>query len=499
MVRGVVFGSLGLLLLVAGGCKLTPDYERPELDSPEGWVRTENTRESIANVEWWKLYHDETLMDLIELALEENQDLLLAMARMEEAEYLVTSTRADQFPFLDIFGSAERGRPSREIIPNASTENRFNLGATLSFELDLWSKYARATEGARADLLSTEAAYRNVTISLIADVAGTYLLLRDFDARLEISKRTVRSRQDRLDIIRARFEKGTVPEIDVNQSEVQLAIAEAAVAQFERQVAQAEHALRVLVGRYPGPIPRGAPIGLDTWSIDVPAGLPSELLERRPDVVEAEQRLIAETARVGVAQAMRFPAISLTANVAAVAEDLTDLNSTDAGQWNVLAGIFQPIFNSGRLKAQMKAQRARAQQSQHAYVRTLQNAFREVEDSLVGVQTYRSEHAARRRQVDAAANTLRLSEARYDGGVVDYLEVLDSERTLFDAELEESSTRRLALVAFVTLYKALGGGWSPEDEDAEGEGRGGKVPDGAVADAAESPPVERIASGDPLE
>jgi multidrug efflux system outer membrane protein len=185
---------------------------------------------------------------------------------------------------------------------------------------------------------------------------------------------------------------------------------------------------------------------------------------------------------------LRFPAISLTANVAAVAEDLTDLNSTDAGQWNVLAGIFQPIFNSGRLKAQMKAQRARAEQSQHVYVRTLQNAFREVEDSLVGVRTYRSEHAARRRQVEAAANTLRLSEARYNGGVVDYLEVLDSERTLFDAELEESSTRRLTLVAFVTLYKALGGGWSLEPEEGEDAAEDGEAPGTQRVDVEQSTP-----------
>jgi multidrug efflux system outer membrane protein len=462
--KRIAVWAIGVAIVMAG-CKLTPDYERPELDPPPTWLASAADGESIANLEWWEIYDDETMSSLIEQALAENQDLAVAMARMQEAAYLVTFTRADQFPFLDIFGSAGRGRQSKEINPFANTNNNFALGANLSFEIDLWRKYSRATEAARADLLSSEAAYRNVTISLVADVASTYLLLRDLDARLEISRRTAKGREHRLEIVRARFEKGTEARLDVNQAEVQLAIAEASVAQFERLSAQAEHALRVLVGRYPGPIPRGEQIKRDSWPLKVPAGLPSELLTRRPDIVEAEQRLIAETARIGVAQAMRFPSLSLTAQVSAVAEDLTDLNSTDAGEWNIMAGIFQPIFNSGQLKAQMKAQTARAEQAHYRYVGALQNAFREVEDSLVAIETYRDEHAARQRQVKSAANAARLSQARYDGGVVDYLEVLDSERTLFDAELQESAVRRASLNAFVQLYKALGGGWSEEEEE----------------------------------
>jgi multidrug efflux system outer membrane protein len=472
--RRAALWILGSTLLVAG-CALTPDYERPELDLPASFPKSPETRDSIANLDWWEVYRDPTLTNLIEEALDANQDLALAMARMEEVGYLVTVTRAEQFPFLDIFGSAGRGRSSKKINPRANTDNNFALGANLSFEVDLWRKYDRATEAARADLLATEAAYRGVTISLVANVASAYLLLRDFDARLEISRRTAEGRKRRLAIIQARFDEGTVAELDVHQAQVQLAIAESAIAQFERGVAQTEHALRVLLGRFIGPIPRGAPIDLDTWPLDVPAGLPSELLERRPDVVDAEQRLIAETARIGVAQAMRFPSLSLTAQVSTVAKELTDLNSTDAGQWNVMAGIFQPIFNSGRLKAQMKAQTARAEQARHGYVGTLQNAFREVEDALVAIRTYRDEYAARQRQVTAASGALRLSQARYDGGVVDYLEVLDSERSLFDANLSASATKRAALVAFVDLYKALGGGWSEEqevEEEAEVEADG---------------------------
>ena len=460
-----------VFILTLSGCALTPDYERPETKLPETWeqVQQEETRESIANLKWWEIYQDETLTSLIELALEQNQNLAVALARMQESAYLVTFTRANQFPFLDIFGSGGRGRQSKEINPFATTENNFSIGANLSFEIDLWRKYSRGTEAARADLLSTEAAYRSVMISLIADVASNYFLLRDLESRLEISKRTADGRRDRLRLVQARFDKGTVPELDVNQAEVQLSIAEAAVAQFKRQAVRAGHALQVLLGRYSDPIPRGERIVLDDLPIEVPIGLPSELLERRPDIIEAEQNLAAETARIGVAQALRFPAISLTAEVSAVAESLTDLNASDAGEWNVLAGILQPLFNSGQLKAQMKAQTARAEQAQHRFIGILQNAFREVEDSLIAITTLREERAARQRQVESAGNAVRLSQARYDGGVVDYLEVIDSERTFFDSELAESSVRRRALTAYITLYKALGGGWSEEEEVEEGE------------------------------
>lgn len=481
--------------LLLSGCKLTPDYERPDLGAPEAWRARAIEGESIANLPWWEIYDDATLTSLIERALEQNQDLAIAMARMQEADYLVTFTRAEQFPFLDVFGSAGRGRSSRKAVPGASTTNNFALGANLSFEIDLWRRFARATEAARADLLATEAAYRTVTIGLVARVARDYLLLRDLDTREEIAIRTAEGRRRRLEIVRARFEKGTEARIDVNQAEVQLAIAEASIAQFRRRVAQTEHSLRVLLGSYPGPIPRGERFAFATWPI-VPAGLPSDLLKRRPDVVEAEQRLMAETARVGVAQALRFPSLSLTAQLSAVADDLTDLNSTDAGQWNVMAGIAQPIFNSGRLKAQMKAQRARAEQAQHAYVGVVQNAFREVEDALVAIETFQNEHAARRRQVAAAASAARLSRARYDGGVVDYLEVLDSERSLFDAELAESSVRRQALTSLVDLYAALGGGWQDDEADEDptsdrgDEDAGGpeeteieETPEGAQGDA----------------
>ncbi|MDC1295452.1 efflux transporter outer membrane subunit [Myxococcota bacterium] len=461
--------TLGLVALLVSGCALTPDYERPELNLPAGWERTTAEQDAIANRPWWDIYGDEVLRALIDRALDQNRDLAIALARLQESRYLLNFTRADQFPFLDVFGSAGRGRDSKNINPLAGTENNFGIGADLSFEIDLWRRYSRATEAARAELLASEFGVRNVTISLIAEVASLYFRLQDVSARLEISRRTVEGRAERLGIIQARFDRGIEPEIDVNQAQVQLAVAEASVTRFQRLTAQTEHALRVVLGEFPGRVPVGPRIDFSGVPLSVPAGLPSELLKRRPDVQEAEQLLVAETAEIGVAQALRFPSLSLTSGISVVATDLTDLNSMDAGQWSLAAGIFQPIFNSGRLKAQKKAQVARAEQAEEVYILTLLEAFREVEDAIVATETFRNEFAARARQVKAAANALRLSQARYDAGVVDYLEVLDSERTFFDAELRHSQAHRSVLTSFVALYKALGGGWDERVLDDETE------------------------------
>jgi len=459
--------TLGLVALLVSGCALTPDYERPELNLPAGWERTTAEQDAIANRPWWDIYDDEVLRALIDRALDQNRDLAIALARLQESRYLLNFTRADQFPFLDVFGSAGRGRDSKNINPLAGTGNNFGIGANLSFEIDLWRRYSRATEAARAELLASEFGVRNVTISLIAEVANLYFRLQDVSARLEISRRTVEGRAERLGIIQARFDRGIEPEIDVNQAQVQLAVAEASVTLYQRLTAQTEHALRVVLGEFPGRVPLGPRIDFSGVPISVPAGLPSELLKRRPDVQEAEQLLVAETAEIGVAQALRFPSLSLTSGISVVATDLTDLNSMDAGQWSLAAGIFQPIFNSGRLKAQKKAQVARAEQAEEVYILTLLEAFREVEDAIVATETFRNEFAARTRQVKAAANALRLSQARYDAGVVDYLEVLDSERTFFDAELRHSQAHRSVLTSFVALYKALGGGWDERVLDDE--------------------------------
>jgi multidrug efflux system outer membrane protein len=452
-----------LLVPLVASCALTPDYERPELDVPEEyWVPSKDTSASIANLDWWELFEDEQLKLLIRTALEENKDLGIALSRIEESRLRVTAVRADQYPFLNIGGFFGREKQSAEIFPGAGSNDRFRVAADLSYQIDLWKQYSRATEAARASLLATEAAYRNVTISLVSEVANTYLLLRDLDQRLAISEQTLKTRLGSLRIIQARFDKGTVPELDVYQAQIEVTVAESAIASFQRQVVQTENALRILLGRNPGPVTRGAALDGQIFPPLVPAGLPSELLQRRPDLIQAEANLMEATAIVGVAEALRYPSISLTGSFGVESTDLSDFNSGDAETWGFGANLLGPIFNSGQLKAQADAARERAKQSVLLYEGTLQQSFREVEDGLVAVRTYSLQNDAQTRRALAARNAARLSRARYDAGVVDFLEVLDSERTLFSAQLDQSQTLQLYYNSIVRLYQALGGGWSVE-------------------------------------
>jgi len=459
--RASSFGLLGAL----GGCALGPDYERPEIDTPAAYVQPVEEGESFANLSWWDLLQDTQLQTLIRTALVENKDLGIAVARVEEFRALAGVTRADQFPTVDALATAGRATSSENVFPGNLIDgpvDNFRLGADVFFEVDLFGRLRRATEAARAQLLATEEARRSISISLVASVASTYMTLRDFDAQLEIARRTEAARQQSLQIIRARYEKGTAPLLDVNQAEIELAVAAAAVSAAERLVAQTEHTLSILLGRNPGRIVRGLPLQEQVMPPAVPAGMPSELLQRRPDVLSAEASLAAQTARIGVAEAARWPSLSLTGSLGFESSELSDLTEGGSDFWNVGAGLFAPVFNAGRNRSRVEVERARTEQALLSYQQTVQRAFREVEDALVAVRTYRDEHAARQRQVAAARSAARLSRARYDGGVTSYLEVLDTERSLFGAELAESQTLRLYYDAVIGLYKALGGGWNPE-------------------------------------
>ncbi len=447
-----------------GGCALGPDYQRPELEIPVTYVQAVEEGESLANLPWWDLFQDPQLQSLVRVALEENQDLGIAAARIDEFRAALGVTRSSQFPTLDLSAAAGRTRPSENVFPGGlagDTVDNYRLSADVFFEVDLFGRLRRSTEAARAELLATEEARRSLTISLVASVASTYMLLRDLDAQLEIARRTEAARRDSLGIIQARFDKGTVPRLDLNQAEIELAVASAAAAAAERAVAQTEHALSLLLGRNPGPIVRGLALRQQAVPPAVPAGLPSELLQRRPDVLAAEASLAAQTARIGVAEAARWPSLSLTGALGYESSDLSDLTASGSDFWSIGGGLLAPVFNAGRNRSRVEIERARARQALLTYEQAVQRAFAEVEDALVAVRTYRDEHAARTRQVAAARSAARLSRARYDGGVTSYLEVLDSDRSLFNAELAESQTLRLYLDAVIRLYKALGGGWSP--------------------------------------
>lgn len=460
-------GRLVLLAFGAGlaGCALGPDYQRPEIEVPSAWVQGVDEGESLANLPWWDLFQDPQLQTLVRIALEQNQDLGIAAARIDEFRSLLGITRAAQFPTLDLSAAGGRTRPSENVFGGTAgggTVDNYRLSADVFFELDLFGRLRRATEAARGDLLATEEARRSLTISLVASVASAYMLLRDLDAQLEIARRTEAARRDSLGIIQARFDQGTVPRLDLNQAEIELSVATAAAAAAERAVAQTEHALSLLLGRNPGPIVRGLPLQQQAVPPAIPAGLPSELLQRRPDVLAAEAALAAQTARIGVAEAARWPSLSLTGALGFESRELSELTAGGSDFWSVGGGLLAPVFNAGRNRSRVEVELARTEQALLAYEQAVQRAFAEVEDALVAVRTYRDEHAARTRQVEAARSAARLSRARYDGGVTSYLEVLDSDRSLFNAELAESQTLRLYLDAVIRLYKALGGGWSPE-------------------------------------
>jgi multidrug efflux system outer membrane protein len=337
------------------------------------------------------------------------------------------------------------------------------LAGNLSFELDLWGKLRRSTEAAQAELLATVDAGNSVMITLISDVASAYLLLLDLDTRVAVAERTLATRNDSLAIIQARFDRGTVALIDVNQAEIEKYDAEAQLAELQREDVQVENLLNVLLGQYPGAIMRERRDIYSLAPIKVPAGLPSELLERRPDVRVAEQQLAAQTARIGVAEAIRFPSLSLTGTLGLASDDLSGFFSSDNKTWGLSVGLIAPVFNAGRNKRRVEVEVARTEQALLNYEQTVLQALREVEDSLVAVHTFEREVLARENQQKAAASAAMLSRARYDGGVTSYLEVLESERSLFRAELLASSTHREQLVSLITLYKALGGGWIPQE------------------------------------
>jgi multidrug efflux system outer membrane protein len=308
---------------------------------------------------------------------------------------------------------------------------------------------------------ATVDASNSVRITLIADVASAYLLLLDLDTRVAIAERTLETRDESLKIIQARFDRGTVALIDVNQAQIEKYDAEAQLVALQRENVQVENLLSILLGQNPGAVEREQRDIYSLAPLKIPTGLPSQLLERRPDVRVAEQQLAAQTARIGVAEAIRFPSLSLTGSLGLASDELSGFFSSDNKTWGLSAGLVAPVFNAGRNKRRVEVEMARTEQALLNFEQTVLQALREVEDSLVSVETYQQEVAARENQEKAAASAAMLSRARYDGGVTSYLEVLESERSLFRAELLASSTHREQLVSYVTLYKALGGGWTP--------------------------------------
>jgi len=462
------------VLAVLAGCTLGPDYHRPEIETPEQFQQRINAGASIANLPWWELFQDPQLQRLITVALKENKDLAIATARVEETRARLGFVRADQYPQVNGIGEIGRGNTGEQFAPGIGVQDRYYLSAQMSYEVDLFGKLRRQTEAAQQELLASEDARRTVLTALVAEVASTYFLLRDLDERRDIAARTLAARSELTRINRERFEKGTIPKIDLNQAQIQEADSAAALASLERQVVQAENLLSILLGRNPGKIARGATVEDQAMPPAVPAGLPSELLQRRPDVLAAERTLAAQTARIGIAEALRFPSLSLTANAGVASTELSDLTDSDAFIWDIGANLLAPIFNAGKNKRRVEVEVARTRQLASQYELTVLQAFREVDDSLIAIRTLRNEITARDAQRQAARSAAFLSQARYNGGVTSYLEVLIANTSLFDAEIAAVATRRQLLVAIVDLYKALGGGWMVDGGEQEQQVQAGQ-------------------------
>ncbi len=461
--------------MVLHGCMVGPNIEKPVVESPDSYrygIEAEQgqsvEQDSVLNLKWWELFGDAYLADLIDSALVHNRNVRIAASRIMEAQLVVGYNKADIWPSFGYDGIATRQDPDPMYLSDGPG-NLFSFGPSVFWELDFWGKYRRATEAARAEMLATGYGHRTVQISLISQVADLYFQLLDYHSRLEISKRTLETRQASLQIIQERYNKGIIPELDVNQAQIQEAIAAASVPYYARLVAKTEHALSTLVGYNPGAVEVG-PQGGQIESPDIPTGLPSLLLERRPDILEAEQLFYAQTSRIGVAQAMRFPSISLTAALGAATSDLSTLASGESLVWSVAGGITGPIFNFGKNKRRVEIERQRAEQYLLAYEETVLQSFREVEDALVEIGTLKEELEAVKRHVTAAVHATMLSQARYDGGQTSYLELLESERQKFDAELNLSQTSQQHLNSYVKLYKALGGGWINQGEMQSNQG-----------------------------
>ncbi|MCX5817275.1 MAG: efflux transporter outer membrane subunit [Proteobacteria bacterium] len=456
-------------IAVLTGCAIGPDYKRPAIDTPASWRFEEKETRDVANTTWWEQFNDPVLNDLIQISLSENKDLKIASARIESyiGQYWVA--RAGLFPQIAAGGSAGKSRISElgSTPLSSQTENpawayQASLNSmTGSWEIDVWGRLRRATEAARADLLSSEEGRRAVILSLVSFVANAYINLRDLDKQLEVAERTVQSREDSYKLFTLRYKGGIISLLELSQVESEYEQTLSQIPVIKKNIAQQENSLSVLLGRNPSPIPRGKTID-ELMLPPVPEGLPSDLLERRPDIRQAEQALVAANARIGVARALYFPTITLTGLFGWSSTELTSLFNGPAQIWSWAGNFSAPVFTGGANVGQNIVAEAQHQEVLLRYQKTIQTAFREVEDALVDQKRIREQLDAQKRQVEALRTSARVARLRYDNGYVSYIEVLDAERSLFNAELDYARTQGALFQAFVSLYASMGGGWVTE-------------------------------------
>ncbi|MBF0550843.1 MAG: efflux transporter outer membrane subunit [Deltaproteobacteria bacterium] len=465
------FICLALIMLLAGcpvGCMTGPDYQRPAVNTPQSFRFAAKEAQDTANTTWWRQFQDPVLDRLITEALANNKNVQIAAANIEQAAGVLMQTRSPLFPQVNYSANAARERgselnavPMSPSIPNPQTSLQILAGA--NWEIDLWGRIRRLTEAARANLLASEEARRGVILSLVASVAYSYMQLRGLDEQLQVAKDSLAIYNESLRIFQLQFKHGQVPQLNVAQAQSQYETAAAAIPPLESQIAQTENAISILLGRNPAPIPRGKTIFAMTLP-DIPAGLPSELLARRPDIRQSEQTLIAANAQIGAAKAQYFPSISLTAGVGAASADLSNLFQGPARVWSYAGSLTGPIFTAGAIAGQVQQAEAGHQAALLSYQAAIQNAFADVDNALIARQKTVEQLAAQARLVAALKEYSYFARLQYDAGYAAYINVLNAEQQLFPAKLNYTQTQASVLASFVKLYQAMGGGWVLEAE-----------------------------------
>ena len=455
-----------IVVLLVSGCTLGPDYLRPKILIPDNHrgVVGAPAAESLADLPWWELFRDPVLQELTRESLQHNFDLRIAAARVEQARAQIGITRSFLFPQVNFSASGSVEQVSRASEPPQSfgadrTFRNLLLGFGLAWELDIFGRIQRETEASTAVFFATEQAQRGVLITLVADVAQSYFILRELDLELEISRRTLKVNDDTVEFYSRRLIGGVSNRLEVDQATANRSRTASTIPDLERQIAIQENQINLLLGRNPGPIPRGTVLTEQYYPPSIPAGLPSALLERRPDVKGAEDLLVAANANIGAAKALFFPSFSLTSSLGSATRDLSNIVDRRAAIWSVAGGVLQPVFQGWRIFYNYEASKFRFEQAVAEYQRAAQNGFREVADALVTVEKLKDVRAELEASVQALANAARLSRLRYDTGLANYLEILIADQQLFDQELLLARTRGAQLTAVVQLYRTLGGGW----------------------------------------
>jgi multidrug efflux system outer membrane protein len=463
------FITVIFIALTLAGCMVGPDYQRPTVETPLSWRVEDKYAQDLANTAWWRQLDDPVLNELIATAISENKDLLIATARVDQFAARYGVVRADLYPQLGAsaqFGQQQVTEKSGNSLPSGYNTVTGNQQAVLnaSWELDIWGRIRRSSEAAKASLLSSEEGRRGVILTLVSSVAVSYVNLRNLDKQLEISRQTAELRRNSYELFVLRYEGGIINEMALAQSRSEYEQAMSTIPQIQKAVALQENAINVLLGSNPGSVSRGKSID-DLKLPIVPEGLPSDLLERRPDIKQAEQNLIAANAQIGVAKAAYFPAISLTGLFGFASSDFSDLFTGSAKVWQYSAPITVPIFTAGRISSQVKVTEAIQQQYLYQYQQSIQTAFREVNDALADQNLTRKQLEAQKQRVSALRIYADLARIRFDNGYSSYIEVLDAERSLFDVELAYVQTQGSLFQALINLYKAMGGGWVTEAEN----------------------------------